>query len=138
MLCGRHTCHLTRSASILKAIQVNFRFKDDKIAPPETYLSAQLGQMAINENVWWYMLSENYVRAVITNIEETLNKSGQKLPNKCKTPLSSGYQPELDVTQELKADGLHRYQELVGVLWWAVKHAEETAPGTTLPYIQLP
>ena len=109
------------SASILKAVQVNFRFKDDKIAPPETYLGVQLGQMEINENVGWYMLSENYVRATITNIEETLSKSGQRLPSKCKTPLSLGYQLELDVTQELKANGLHRYQELVGVLWWAVE-----------------
>ena len=109
------------STSILKAVQVNFEFKDDKIAQLETYLGAQLGQMEINKTVRWYMSSEFYVRAAITNIEETLSKSGQKLPNKCKTPLSWGYQPELDVMQELKADGLHRYQELVGVLKWAVK-----------------
>ena len=99
------------SASVLKAVQVNFRFKDDKIAPPETYLGVQLGQMEIKENVRWYMSSENYVRAVITNIEEKLSKLGQKLPNKCKTPLSSGYRLELDVMQELKADGLHRSKE---------------------------
>ena len=73
------------SASTLKAVQVNLRFKDDKTAPPETYLGVQLGQMEIHRNVRWYMLSENNVRASITNIEETWSKSGQKLPNKCKT-----------------------------------------------------
>ena len=46
---------------------------------------------------------------------------GQRLPPKCKTPLAYGYRPELDVTPELKADGLQRYQELIGILWWAVK-----------------
>ena len=77
--------------------------------------------MEINGSVGWYMSSDKYVRAAITNIEETLSKSGQKLPNKCKTPLSSGYWPELDDVQEMKADGLHRYQELVGVLRLAVE-----------------
>ena len=67
------------------------------------------------------MSSENYVRAAITNIEETLRKPEPKLPNKCKTPLSSGYQLELNVMLELKANGLHRYQELVGILWGAVE-----------------
>ena len=36
-------------------------------------------------------------------------------------PLTYGYHPELDVTPELKADGLQRYQELIGILCWAVK-----------------
>jgi hypothetical protein len=35
--------------------------------------------------------------------------------------LSSGYKPEMDVTAELKADGVQYYQELIGVLRWAVE-----------------
>ena len=40
---------------------------------------------------------------------------------KCKMPLKSGYCPELDVSQELKADGVQYYMELIGVLRWAVE-----------------
>ena len=36
-------------------------------------------------------------------------------------PLTHGYHPELDTSPELKVDGLQRYQELVGILQWAVE-----------------
>ena len=67
------------------------------------------------------MSSEKHVKSAIQNIEETLQKTGQWLSSKCKTPLAYGYRPELDVTPELKADGLRQYQELIGILRWAVE-----------------
>ena len=70
------------------------------------YLGAQLGTMQVEGNQGWFMSSEKYVKSAIQNIEETLQKTGQRLPSKCKTPLAYGYHLELDVTPELKADGL--------------------------------
>ena len=35
--------------------------------------------------------------------------------------MKSAYRPELDDTAELKAEGVQYYQELVGVLRWAVE-----------------
>ena len=84
------------------------------------YLGAQLGTMQVEGNDGWFMSSEKYVESAIQNIEETLQTTGQRLPSKCKTPLAYGYHPELDVTPELKANGLQRYQELIGILRWAV------------------
>ena len=52
---------------------------------------------------------------------DSLTKKGLRLPSKCPTPLSNGYRPEVDVTAELKADGVQYYQELIGVLRWAVE-----------------
>ena len=43
------------------------------------------------------------------------------MTTKYKTPLKSGYWPELDVSQELKADRVQYYMELIGVLRWAVE-----------------
>ena len=77
--------------------------------------------MDVNGKTRWYLSSEKYMKSAIENVEQTLQKSGQKLPSKCKTPLSSAYRPELDTSPELKEDGLHRYQELIGVLRWAVE-----------------
>ena len=54
-------------------------------------------------------------------ITQVLEKKGLRLPSKCLTPLSSGYRPEMDTSPELKADGVQYYQELVGVLRWAVE-----------------
>ena len=54
-------------------------------------------------------------------MEKVLARTDQKLPTKCGTPLKSGYRPELDTSPELKQDGLQRYQELIGMLPWAVE-----------------
>ena len=67
------------------------------------------------------MSSEKYVKAAIENIEQMLAESNQRLPTKCRTPLSSGYRPELDTSPESKTQGLQRYQELIGILRWAVE-----------------
>ena len=107
--------------SILQSLQGQFKLKGDKIESPDIYLGAQLGTMQVEGIEGWFMSSEKYVKSAIRNIEETLQKTGQQLPSKCKMPLAYGYRPELDVTPELKADGLQRYQELIGILHWAVE-----------------
>ena len=107
--------------SILQSLQGQFKLKGDKTEPPDMYFYTQLGTMQVDGNEGWIMSSEKYVKSVIQNIEEMLQKTGQRLPSKCKTPLAYGYRPELDVTPELKADGLHQYQELIGILHWAVE-----------------
>ena len=107
--------------SILKSIQVNFKLKDDKIEPPSDYLCAVLGQMDIDGKTGWYLSSEKYVKSAVENIKQTLQKGGQKLQSKCRTPLSSLYRPELDTSLELKGSGLQHYQGLIRVLRWAVE-----------------
>ena len=109
------------ATSILKSIQVNFNLKDDQIEAPSDYLGAVLGQMDIDGKTSWYLSSEKYVKSAIENFEQILQKSDQKLPSKCKTPLSSSYRPELDASPELKEDGLQCYQELIVVLRWALE-----------------
>ena len=106
--------------SISQSLQGQFKLKGNKIEPPDMYLGTQLGTMQVEGNDGWFMSSEKYIKSGIQNIEETLQKTGQRLPSKCKTSLAYGYRPELDVTPELKADGLQRYHELIGILQWAV------------------
>ena len=107
--------------SVLKSVQDTFKFKDDKIDKPDVYLGAQLDKMSVDGFEGWTMSSEKYVKSAIENIEQTLAETNQRLPTKCRTPLSSGYRPELDTSPELKAEGLQRYQELIGILRWAVE-----------------
>ena len=98
-----------------------FKLKDDKIEPPEIYLGAQLDTMQVDEIECWTMSAEKYVNSAVTNVEEALAKKGLRLPTKCYTPLSTDYRPELEVSPELKSDGVQLYQELIGVLRWAVE-----------------
>ena len=101
---------------VLKSVQDTFKFKDDMIDKPDVYVGAQLDKMSVDGFEGWTMSSEKYVKAAIENKEQMLAESNQRLPIKCRTPLSLGYRPELDTSPELKTEGLQRYQELIGIL----------------------
>ena len=106
----------------MNGIKAKFKIKDDKIEEPEMYLGATMEKITLaSGQTCWSMNSDQYVKAAVTNVEEKLAKSGRRLPSKCSSPLKAGYKPELDVSGELKGDGLHYYQELIGVLRWAVE-----------------
>ena len=57
----------------------------------------------------------------MANIEEKLAKSGMRLPSRCITPMTTGYHPSEDTSNELNAEGVRYYQELIGVLRWAIE-----------------
>ena len=69
----------------------------------------------------WCMTSDKYVNAAVKNVEQELVGVNQRLPSKCKTLMTAGYHPERDVSAELTSVGVQRYQELIGVLWWAAE-----------------
>ncbi len=106
----------------MRRIQDDFKLKDDKIAPPDVYLGATIEKMVTpNGKSCWSMSPEQHVKAAVANVEEELARHGKRLPGKCVTPFSSGHAPWLDVTPELKADGVQRFQELIGQLRWAIE-----------------
>jgi hypothetical protein len=62
------------------------------------------------------------VKATVKNVEETVKRKGRKLPtSNIDTPMNTTYAPELDVTEELIADDMTYFQELIGVLRWATE-----------------
>jgi hypothetical protein len=104
----------------MKGIQKDFKLKDDKIAPPDMYLGSQLEKKVIDGESCWTMTSEKYVKAAVANVEEKLAKTNERLPPSL-TPMKSAYRPEIDASAELKEPGARYYQELIGVLRWAVE-----------------
>jgi hypothetical protein len=106
----------------MKRIQDDFKLKDDKMEPPDVYLGATIAKMTLADGkTFWTMLPEQYVKAAVINVEEDLAKQGRRLPPKCVTPFSSNYAPWLEASPELKANGVQRFQELIGQLCWAVE-----------------
>ena len=103
----------------MRGIQSDFKLKDDKVEAPEIYLGANLEEKVVDGQLCWTMSSTKYVKAAVANVEEALKQTGDKLPAKCPTPMTSGYRPEVDDTTELSANGLQYFQELIGVLRWA-------------------
>jgi hypothetical protein len=83
-------------------IQTTFKFKNNKVKTPDGYLGASL----------------SYTQFQGT---KKLAKVHQALPPKCDTPFASNYRPELDETDELNKEDVTYYQELIGILRWAVE-----------------
>jgi hypothetical protein len=106
----------------MQRIQEDFKLKDNKIAEPDVYLGAPIAKMSLNNGeTCWIMSPEQYVKTAVTNVEEDLTKHRKRLPSKCVTPFSCNYAPWLKETPGRKADGVQRFQELIGQLWWAVE-----------------
>jgi len=105
---------------IMKGIQNTFKLKNNKVAPPEDYLGAELSKMETDlGTTCWTQSSDKYVQVSVENVKATLEKKNSRFPKKCYTPFPSGYKPEEDTTAELGADGTRYFQELIGVLRWA-------------------
>ena len=110
--------------STLIALTTTFKLKDDKIEAPDVYLGAELAKMTVGSGEGiecWTMSADKYVDAAVKNVEESLARIGLRLPTKANTPLPSEYRPEMETSAELKSDGVQTYQELIGVLRWAVE-----------------
>ena len=105
----------------MRAIQRAFKFKNDTIEPPKMYLGATLEEKQLNGKKIWTMSSKDYIKAAITNVELSAAKRGIKLSNKAYTPMMSGYTPDLDDSEELNPDDITYFQELIGMLRWAIE-----------------
>ena len=107
---------------IIDGIKATFKLKGDKAEVPEMYLGGDIKQVETASGTkCWTLSSENYIKTAIANVEEKLSKSNLRLPSKCITPFVSGYHPSEDMTKELDSEGTRYYQELIGVLRWAIE-----------------
>ena len=95
---------------IIEGNKSMFKLKDDKAEPPEIYLGAFLEQVETQGGTkCWSMLSEQYAKAAVTNLEYTLSKKDMRLPNSA-VPMSTSYHPNEDVSHELNLQGVQIYQ----------------------------
>ncbi len=105
----------------IEGIQAVFKLKGDKAGPPDMYLGVTLEKKKNAAGVeCWTMSPEKYVKAAIDNVEKKIGA----LPytkGQCPTPMLTSYHPAEDTSPELNAEGLGQYQELIGVLRWAVE-----------------
>jgi hypothetical protein len=107
---------------IMMSIQERFKLKGDKYGPPTSYLGAQSSKMTnVNGTQCWTQSSDKYVEESFKTVEEFLRSRNRVLPTGLQTPMRSGCKPELDTSQELVVEGHSYYQELIGILRWAVE-----------------
>ena len=71
------------------------------------------------------MHCKSYIEAAVQTVRDLLKEDNRDLKsvgnNKTKGHLPANYKPELDVTDECSPEHVSRYQQLIGILRWAVE-----------------
>ena len=115
-------CVLERARDALMQIDKYFKMKPDSIGPPTIYLGGTVSQVVLENGVTTYAFSSSkYVQEAVKNVEEYLEERERKLRPKARTPLSSEYRPEIDISPELDPVDCAYYQSLIGTLRWIVE-----------------
>ena len=120
-----------RANQILDAIDSVFNLKADKktgkkYGEPDIYLGSQIKKHRHqsddpNGPFSWSMSGDHYVEKAIQDVEQVLMSHGRELRANQKSPFDTGYRPEMDVSPELDDENFSYFQELIGVLRWAVE-----------------
>jgi len=108
---------------VMDYLATKYTLKEGSVKEPTTYLGADIVKYQIAESdepskVRWAMSSGTYVKRAISDLEKELEAVGQHLKKRVTTPISPGYRPELDTTNELDAKRATYFQGLIGVLRW--------------------
>jgi hypothetical protein len=110
---------------IMDYLNTRYTLKPGSVKAPDEYLGAEVRKYTIHGDEGpmkaWALSSDLYIKRAVAEVERTLAEVGDKLKTRVKTPLSTGYRPELDVTPELDAERTNYYQGLIGVLRWTVE-----------------
>ena len=107
---------------IINGLKHVFKLKGDRAEIPDMYLGASLSMVETpSGHKCWSMSSEKYVRTAIENVEQKLKKVSKQLPSKCVTPTTYKYRPEDDSSEDLDKEDITYFQELIGILRWAIE-----------------
>ena len=90
------------------------------------YLGTKIKKVMLpNGVVAWGMSSSKYVQEAVKQIDKWLssdkNKMRKQLMKNPRSTWPSGYEAELDTSEELNAEDSNYYQHLVGVAHWIVE-----------------
>ena len=106
----------------LNEVNKYFPFKPSSIGPPRIYLGAKMSQVSLPNGVKaWALSASQYVQEAIKNVELYLQRKGMALRRGTKSPMTTNYRPECDISPELKPEDASYYQSLIGVLRWMVE-----------------
>lgn len=106
---------------VMREIGERFKFKNDDVSEPTNYLGARIRKRRLDGVDMWTISPDDYTKAALKNIDAQLKGTSWTIPSKSKTPMSSGYHPELDDSEELNDKDVTLYQELIGMIRWATE-----------------
>jgi hypothetical protein len=109
---------------IMKTLSSSYRLKEGSVMKPKAYLGAEIKEYRNPEDpikTMWSMSADKYIQEALRTLQFDLERMNKRLPTKVTTPLSTGYRPEMEVSPLLDDDFTRFYQQLIGILCWAVE-----------------
>ena len=71
-----------------------FTLKEKSIGPPTQYLGNKVTNITLeNGTSCWSFSSSQYVQSAVKNVEDHLDKTGEKLPTRVRSPWPTNYRP---------------------------------------------
>jgi Reverse transcriptase (RNA-dependent DNA polymerase). len=118
--------HLSHEPEVvINALCQSYELKEGSVGLPTRYFVANVERVQLNDGrESWAMSGKDFVASTISNVESMRKLDGEpplKVYGDCKRPYPKDYCPEIDVSDELDSQGIYRFQELIGILQWAVK-----------------
>ena len=99
-----------------------FEMKEASIGKPDIYLGGKVSEVVLENGAKaWSFSSSQYVQAAVRNVNDYLEKRGEKLQPKVKALFTYDYRPELETSPELNANDSAYYASLIGILRWIVE-----------------
>ena len=99
---------------LLQEFGQRFKLKEKSIGPPTQNLGNKVSNVTLADGTkCWSISSSQYIQAAVSNVIEHLAKTGEKLPPNTKSPWSTGYRPETDITAELSSGDAAYFQSLI-------------------------
>ena len=106
----------------MSILNEEYRLKEGSVEKPKNYLGACIRPWEFEDGTkCWAIGANRYIKVATDKIESDLENIGRRLAKNPATPFSSGYRVELDVSPELPAKEINKFQELLGILRWIVE-----------------
>ena len=101
----------------------HFPIRKNSIEIPKMYLGADTKIVRTQSgDEFWCIGANSYMKEAIRIVQERLKENGVQVKGKGRHPYSSiSYRPELDMTPFCSEDQIQLYQNLIGMLRWAVE-----------------
>ena len=109
---------------VILQITSYYKAKEGSIKEPDMYLRANVSKIQMPDgHEVWSMSPRTYVKNAIGVVQRLLDEDGEEvtLKSSVKTPFPSGYQPELDIPDELGQKLASHFMQLIEILRWAVE-----------------
>ncbi len=113
-----------KGRSDMERINEAYRLKDGSITPPARYLGANIDKVQLEDGTMaWSQTSKDYLTGAIQQVLSDLEKDDitLRMYGNGKRPYKVEYRPEIDQSEELGEKLINRYQQLIGILRWAIE-----------------